>query len=123
MKLLVSSKDYSQYSFNGRVYNKRRIVLAIIKQYLINNPNVGYSELERGFPRKLQGSLGVFARLDEAKAIEVSSKQPRHFLKERELLTLKDGTKIAVCTQWGANLNIENFLGRAKELGFKIEII
>jgi len=127
-KLMGESKDYSRYDFAGQEYNKGRLVHAVVKQYINNNPDTDFAMLERAFPKKLQGSrYGVFDTLDNAKEIETSSNQARHFLKDKDILTLKGGIRIAICTQWGADVNIEKFLVRAKELrnelGFEIRKI
>ncbi len=123
-KIMGQLKDYTRYDFAGQTYNKRKLVHAVIKQYISKNPNTDFAMLERAFPKELQGSrYGVFDTIENAREIEISSKQARHYLKEKEIISLKDGTKIASCTQWGADLNIEKFIERAKELGFEIKKI
>lgn len=123
-KLMGESKDYSRYDFAGQKYNKRKLVHAVVKTYIKNNPDTDFAKLERAFPKKLQGSrYGVFDTQENAREIEISSKQARHYLNDKEIIILKDGTKIAICTQWGADLNIEKFIERAKELGFEIKKI
>ena len=48
--------------------------------------------------------------------------QKRYFSNEQDLITLKDGTIVAVCNQWGI-FNIKKFLMVANNLGYKIEEI
>ncbi len=102
---------------------KSRLVLEILKQYVENNPNLTYSDLETAFPKKLQGSrYGVFGTIEQARNIHESSGHRRHFLKPDEIITLPDNdkTKIAVCSQWGIG-NIDAFIRKAKDLGYQIK--
>ena len=42
----------------------------------------------------------------------------RFFTDPKDILTLADGTRIAVTTEWGHNS--DNFVARAQELGWEI---
>lgn len=118
-KISQYSKDMSKYKFNGKMLGKGRLVLEVIKQHVENNPNITFSELERQFPRKIQGSRGVFS--SEEEAIEIRNRdRRRHFIKADELITLSDST-IAVCSQWGIK-NIGKFISVAQKYGHKIEL-
>ncbi|MGK7955424.1 MAG: hypothetical protein AB4063_09210 [Crocosphaera sp.] len=95
-------------------------MLAVVKDYVENNPHIQYSELITIFPDKLQGTFGVFSSLEEAKKIQEEKKKKRHFIKDEEVINLANNVKIAVCTQWGIG-NINNFIEAAQKLEFKIE--
>lgn len=123
MRSQISSKDYSKFIFKETLCNKRRLVHAVVRQYTIDHPDISFAELKAVFPRELQGAIEVVALLENAENIERTSGQARHFLKDQELLKLKDGTKVAVCTQWAAGLNFERFLKRTDELGYEIRKI
>lgn len=110
--------DRTKYLFNGTTYGKGRLVLAVVKKYVEDNPDVTYAELERVFPRKLEGSWGVFDTVEKAMEIFNRSKRKRHFLAPEEIIQLGD-EKIAVCTQWGTR-NIGNISKKAKELEYEI---
>ena len=97
------------------------MVLAIIKKYVEDNPNITYSDLEELFPKKLEGSWGVFDTLDNAEGIFARSNRKRHFLKPEEIIKLND-SKIAVCTQWGMR-NINNIIEKAAELNYEVNKI
>lgn len=113
-----SNRDKTKYMFDGKVYAKNRLVLAIIKKYTQkHNPN--YEELSKVFDKSLQGSLGVVELWENA--IKVSDAKKRYFLKEEDIINLKDA-KIVVCTQWGI-FNIVKFIKQAQTLGFTIETI
>lgn len=118
--LTASMKDYTKYIFNNVRCGKGKLVLAVVKQYVDDNKNITFSELENKFPKTLQGSLGVFAKIDD---IEDNS---RYYVKNQDQIQLADGTVIAVCNQWGATKsynkesNIDRFLDNAKKLGYTI---
>ena len=97
------AKDKTIYIFNGNTYGKGRLVLAVIEQYVCDNPGISKEELEERFPTVLQGSIGVFSSIEEA---EEKYKSKRHFVKSP--IKLSNAT-IAVCSQWGIG-NIELFL-------------
>ena len=118
--LTASMKDYTKYIFNNVRCGKEKLVLAVVKQYVDDNKNITFSELENKFPKTLQGSLDVFAKIDD---IEDNS---RYYVKNQDQIQLADGTVIAVCNQWGATKsynkesNIDRFLDNAKKLGYTI---
>ena len=104
--------------FEGKVYPKNRLVLAIIKKYVQQN-NVSYKELSEVFDKSLQGSLGVVELYDNA--IKISDSAKRYFMKQEDILDLSS-KKVVVCTQWGI-FNIVKFVKRAQSLGFNIETL
>ena len=110
---ILNAKDFSKYVFNGEVYGKGRLVLAVIQHYVALNPMITYRELVRKFPQNLQGSKGTLAVKSEAK-------ERRNFLKPEELITLGDDSVIAVSNQWGSG-NIPRFLEHVRnELNYTI---
>jgi hypothetical protein len=117
-----STKDTTKYLFIGITYAKNRLVLAVISDYLKAHPEATFDDLKRAFPDSLQGSPnGVFIRAEQAIDIRNRTGHSRHFLHENEILKTADNIRVAVCTQWGANLNIEKFLERARSLGYDIK--
>lgn len=114
----TSSRDTSKYEFNGKMFGKGRLVLEVIKQHIENNPSISFSELEKQFPKKTQGSRGVFSTSEEANDILIRESR-RNFLKPDELIMLSDST-IAVSTEWGIG-NIGNFIKKARTLGYEIK--
>lgn len=113
-----SAKDTTKYIFNGASHGKGRLVLAVLKKYVEDNPQVTYSELESIFNKNLQGSSGVFSTQHDAEEIYAKTSRWRHFLKPEELIRLTDST-IAVSSQWGVG-NIDRLIKKARELGYKI---
>ena len=112
-------RDKTRYMFNGNIYLKNKLVLAVIKDYVLKNSSITCSELKAIFDKSLQGSIGVVEY--ENIALQRRDYQVRFFAKEDEILRLVDGNMF-VCSQWGI-LNISNFIKRAEQLGYKIEQI
>ena len=115
------SFDKTKYDFEGKQYGKGRLVLAILSKYVEDHPDVTFSDLEKVFPKKLQGSWGVFDTLDNAEEIVSQSNRKRHFIQPEEIIKLKDAL-IAVCSQWGSD-NIGNIEKKATELGYDVKRI
>lgn len=107
----LSNKDLTKYEFNGQIYGKGRLVLAVIKDYIQQHPETTYSELENVFPHKIQGTQMFTTQKD---ALKNGGKN--YFIKPEELIKLKDDV-IAVSCQWGNNF--DKFQSKCKDL--KIE--
>lgn len=117
-KTLATNRDKTKYMFEGKVYAKNRLVLAIIKQY-VQQHNPSYEDLAKVFDKSLQGSLGVVEL--HSNALKISDAGKRFFLKEEDIILLPDA-KVVVCTQWGI-FNIVKFIKQANALGYNIETI
>jgi len=121
-KTVTKGRDFSKYAFEGEVYGKARLVLAVVKKYVEDHSHLTFEELHVQFPDHLQGSLGVVRLFgdvpDKYKGI---GGVKRYFVDEdkKEIINLSSGEKVVVCTQWSGN--IEKFIGRAEELGYKVE--
>jgi hypothetical protein len=63
-----SHRDTTKYLFGGKAYGKNRLVLAVIKKWVNDNPALPTAELMRTFDRSLQGSLGVIREIKDAGA-------------------------------------------------------
>jgi hypothetical protein len=118
-KYISSGKDTTKYILNGDQslkLGKNRMVLEVVKLYIKSNPHITFSELEDKFPKNIGGGRkGVFSLYEDIEEKDMI----RFFTKDDEMLKLKDAD-IAVSTQWGIH-NINNFINRARELGFKIK--
>ena len=117
--LAAGKRDTTKYMWEGNVYLKNRLVLAIVRDYAAKHPGITRRQLKTVFDKTLQGSIGVVEDEDTAKLRNDCDK--RFFAKPDEVLTLADGN-MYVCTQWGI-LNIPRFLARARELGYDIKEI
>lgn len=114
----LSNRDKTKYMFEGKVYAKNRLVLAILQKY-VQEHSPTFNELCEVFDKSLQGSLGVVELYENA--LKISDAAKRYFLKDEDVLVLKN-EKVVVCTQWGI-FNIVKFIKRAQSLGFNIETI
>lgn len=116
-------RDFTKYMFNGEKQGKGRLVLAVVKKYVAENPDISFNDLKMVFPDCLQGDSElqfsgthvVFSKIDKIETGEMK----RFFTKEEELLQIKD-CEIAVCREWNYQ-NIQNFIGSASKLGYEIK--
>lgn len=110
-----SSRDMTKYEFQGNVYNKRNLVLAVITHHINTHKSLTLGELQQVFPDSLHRALGVVVTVEKAE-----EKDPkRYFLDDSQILNTGDGHSIAICNQWGIG-NIGPFLDIAKTLGYTI---
>ncbi len=119
-KYNYSIRDFSKFRFNNKAYNKARLVNAVLKEFVENNPAITYAELKTVFPDALQGSSGVFDTFENAQEVYDRTGHKRHYLNPDELIKLSDST-IATSNQWGVG-NIERFVEKARNLGDEYEI-
>ena len=102
-----TNRDFSKFEFKGKIYNKSRLVNKVIKTFVEENPNITFAELEKTFPKYLQGSFGVFETKENAQEIFDRTGHKRYYLKSDEFIKLSDSI-IATTNQWGIG-NIGNF--------------
>lgn len=114
-----SSKDYTQYLFKGSLYNKRKLVLTVIKDWLYNNNPNSFNELLEAFPQSIRKG-GIFSPLSEAKETYEKYNIDRHFLGEQDIISFSENEKYAISNQWGRG-NIEDFVAYIKTLGYEVE--
>ncbi|WP_066802446.1 hypothetical protein [Moraxella oblonga] len=113
-----SNKDFSKYQFNGDEFGKGRLVLEVVTHYCKNNNVIDIADLQNKFPSTLQPRFDVVTLLSELK--NNPSLMMRYFRNDNQIIALNNGDKVVVCNQWGVG-NIDNFINRAKELGYVIE--
>lgn len=119
-KFKYLSKDYSKFIFNQKEFNKGRLVNAVIKYYVENNPNMTFAELKNKFPDYIQGSFGIFDTIENADSIYQRTGHKRHYIKPEEEINLLDAN-IATSTEWNP-YNMKEFLNQVNKLGIKVEI-
>ena len=115
----TKKRDTTRYIFNGKVYPKNKLVLAVIKEF-VKEYSPTFSTLIDTFDKSLQGSLNVIEEYSSNKLTSDFTK--RYFCKDEDIISLHSGEKIVVCTQWGI-FNIAKFIKHATNLGFIIENI
>ena len=107
-----SGRDYTKYEFKGVVYNKRRLVLAVIQDWVESNKPQDIRTLRNAFPQDI-ASNGVFVLLNEAS-------DGRYFTDESEQIDFDDGTCYVISNQWGY-IRHKHFVEVARGLGYAIE--
>lgn len=108
-------KDFSTFNFQGKSYNKGRLVNEVVKAYVRDNPNINFSELEEAFPTEIQGSLGVVTSEENAVQIYKRTGHKRYYIKSNEIIDVSDG-KVATSNQWKTD-NIEKFVNHVNKMG------
>lgn len=114
----TGKKDGSCFELNGQFHGKGRAVHAVLKCMVVRNPDITLTELEAPFEGIAKNKYGVCKELSIAK--ELSAKFKRFFLRDEDIIKLKDGTKIAVSKEWGST-NMPGFVAKARELGFNLK--
>ena len=117
-EIVSSKRSASKYTFGNNLFGKGRLVLAIVKTYVSNNPDTSFDKLQGLFPKHLQGSNGVFSLYTDAQDIYERTGHKRHFIKPDEIIKLSD-CEITVSTEWGKG-NIDNIIAAAQSLGYEI---
>lgn len=116
--VIKRKRDTSKILFKGVSYKKSHLVHAIFKDFILKNPEINFEELTQKFP-PTQGNRPLFVKLEVAQKHKENTGTARHFIKEDQVLTLKDST-IAVSNQWGAE-NLRPFLEHCrKNLGIEV---
>ncbi len=114
---ISNGKDNSKYSFDGAEYRKGRLVLAVVKKFVSENPKVTFSDLEKVFHRKLRGGSGVvqlFGSVAPADRGENGGTK-RYFVEDDEIIILDNGDKVLVSDQWGGADKMDNFIAHVEE--------
>lgn len=111
-----NERDYTKFFFKGQTLGKNRLVLAVLKDYVENNPGTTFSQLKTKFPDSLQGRE-IFTTENDAK----QKRDIRNFIRPNELITLND-TTIAVSTQWGIG-NVTRFIEHCRFMNIDIKAI
>lgn len=116
-----SEKDFTKYSFEGQIYNKRKLVLAVVRAFLKKSPQTTFDSLKESFPDEIRGGRGVFRPAEEAEEIFRETERRRHFL-DQDILITGDKRRIAVSNQWSKK-TVDVFCAAARKLGFEISEI
>ena len=115
-----------QLSLNGEgKYSKREMVLAIVKEFVKQNPTASFSELKATFKRDYLGQFAQYdfleSNIEQARNWkELGEDHVHYFIKD--VITSGDGIQFVVCVEWDRT-NIIPVLGIAKALGWKFEIV
>jgi hypothetical protein len=114
---IKKGRDLTKYKFNGVEYNKGRLVHAILNEY-VKTKKPTLKQALTLFPPEIVPPYGTIAEVKEAR--KLSKLRPRFFLKDEELIRLKDSV-IAVSNQWTVDRVNRIITIAKKELKFSIK--
>lgn len=115
-------------SLNGQgKYNKRKMVLQIVKEFMKQFPNTTFEELKATFKRDYLQNYAQFEFIQEdietaKKWRELGEDHVHYFINDDEIIVSGDGIPFVVCVEWERN-NIINVLGIAQALGWEYKIL
>ena len=124
---VTKGKDFTKYLFEGKPYNKGRLVQAVLKKYVNLNPTITIGKLFEAFPVSIQGRWGVFTLREQAESVNngitknKTPSKPRYNSKPEDLIIVGPN-QIAASNQWNTS-NISDFINAASKLGFVIKPI
>ena len=100
--LHTSKNNETKFSLDGiKYWGIGRFVLAVVKQYVSEYPDISLEELEKVFPSNLNSS----SKMGVIRPIEFLNEHPkwekRYFMEDNEKITLRDNTTIVVNREWG----------------------
>ena len=110
-------RDTTKYKYNGEVYGKSRLILAVITD-LTSKLSLSIDKLQDMFPKEFNGKFEVVVKLREGKL--VGGEYKRYFIDKSEIIILKNGERCVVTNQWGAG-NVDNIIHYFKKY-LKIKI-
>lgn len=105
-----SKRDHTKYRFNGELYGKSRLALAVVQAFMKKHPRAKLDDV-----RDQLGSVVADVRTAKSR----SKKYQRYFLQPDSIIKTADGKKAAVTNQWSLE-NIKTFLKHIADLGFKV---
>lgn len=113
----ISIKDATQFMVNGTpTGGKGPTVYAAVKAFIDSHPNISVQELKSAFPDYLaKPGFGKMIRSVE----EVTPNEWSGSRFNKHPITLSDGTRITVSTQWKPD-NMHSFIEGAKRLGIEV---
>lgn len=104
-----------------RVYGKaqNRTALGIMHAYMVMYPQATMDDLEKAFPDELNPDSGVKKNFVKAGEKGTEANWDGFFQKEDELLTMGDGSKVAVVKMW-TKPSFERLVSHAAQYGIEI---
>ena len=96
-KAAVQTGIRYQYQFNGQIYGVGPLVLAVVKKYVEDHPEIDFPALQAVFPDSLVSkTYGVVKPLNLIPASHMTT--PKRYFDD--VIKLGNGEKIRVCNQW-----------------------
>ena len=123
-KTAFQSKHIKRYSLNkSNPLGCGRLALAIVRQYVKENPHLTYKEIQQRLPSC--AAIGTWKEIEQESATRHDPRfMSRWFTRHEELMTSADKQVFALTTQWGANgpsPNIFPMIDFARKQGYVVE--
>ena len=123
-KTAFQSKHLKRYSLNkSNPLGCGRLALAIVRQYVKENPHLTYKEIQQRLPSC--AAIGTWKEIEQESATRHDPRfMSRWFTRHEELMTSADKQVFALTTQWGANgpsPNILPMIDFARKQGYVVE--
>ena len=116
-------RDLTRYSFDGQSLGKGRLVLAIVRRYVMDHPRANLEAVRAVFPDSLQARSPIQFSRARSVVAKLDSLSPefsrRYFVDEADRIALADGV-VVVSREWN-RFNIQNVLEVARQLGYVIK--
>ena len=109
-------KDYTKYEWNGKIYAKNQLVLAIVKDYVSRNNIKKLEKLKEAFPKVLTGKV-----FDVVTCWSDVKDERRWHIKTENQIKLENDI-VVVCNQWNKD-NIKKFISHVCKLNKAYENI
>jgi len=123
-KTAFQSKHLKRYSLNkSNPLGCGRLALAIVRQYVKENPHLTYKEIQQRLPSC--ATIGTWKEIEQESTTRHDPRfMSRWFTRHEELMTSADKQVFALTTQWGANgpsPNILPMIEFARKQGYLVE--
>ena len=123
-KTTSQPKRFKRYSLNkSNPLGCGRLALAIVRQYVKENPHLTYKEIEQRLPSC--ATIGTWKEIEQESTTRHDPRfMSRWFTRHEELMTSADKQVFALTTQWGANgpsPNILPMIEFARKQGYLVE--
>lgn len=104
-----------------RVYGKaqNRTALGIMNAYMVMYPHATMEDLQKAFPNELNPDSGVKVNFVKAGDKGTEANWNGFFQKDDELLTMGDGTKVAVVSMW-TKPSFDRLVSHAAQYGIEV---
>lgn len=104
-----------------RVYGKaqNRTALGIMNAYMVMYPHATMEDLQKAFPNELNPDSGVKVNFVKAGDKGTDANWNGFFQKDDELLTMGDGTKVAVVSMW-TKASFDRLVSHAAQYGIEV---
>lgn len=109
-------RDYSKYRFNGEIYNKRNLALAVIAHWIKDRQPTSLAQITECLSKsKLARKVKLVDQIPE------NSRDCWHWAPD-DHIQLLSGELIAISNQWGSG-NLPDLLQAMEQLGYQVEKI